>query len=396
VFCASVYGLALSRTITAVVALAAGLAVAAALLARWGRRPRRAVLVGTAAAGVLAVALLVAFPLGPRLGRKLADLRSGQVNQLLTGRLDGWRAAGWMFARHPVLGVGHGAYGAEFGDAKLALLARGTPFYPAHVYPSFGNAHNEVLEVAAEWGALGLAALAWGLWQVVRAVRRLGSPVAGGDAAAARRRAALAWSLLAALAVLSMAHFPFRLALTAFPALLLLAWIFAAGRPPAAAAEREGIAGRTLAWVLVPVLLVAVVAQGDRLRDRLRSGRILKTVEAVTVAVAAGGAPPPTLLWTHVRLLEEAAALAPADSGVPLAQGSQYLLLGRLPEAQQAYRRSLALSSRPEGWLNLGRAQWQAGERQAALDSFARATALNPRLAREVPRAAARELVRRR
>jgi membrane protein implicated in regulation of membrane protease activity len=46
---------------------------------------------------------------------------------------------------------------------------------------------------------------------------------------AARRRGeddqALVWSGLSALAVLSLAYFPFHVAIVAFPALLFLAWV---------------------------------------------------------------------------------------------------------------------------------------------------------------------------
>ena len=40
--------------------------------------------------------------------------------------------------------------------------------------------------------------------------------------------------VLAMLALLALANFPLRIALTAYPAVLLLSWIFAAGREAAA------------------------------------------------------------------------------------------------------------------------------------------------------------------
>jgi hypothetical protein len=50
---------------------------------------------------------------------------------------------------------------------------------------------------------------------------------------------------LALLALLAAAHFPFRLALTGYPALLVLAWLLrdeeeAAGPPPVAPQVRPG------------------------------------------------------------------------------------------------------------------------------------------------------------
>jgi O-antigen ligase len=80
----------------------------------------------------------------------------------------------------------------------------------------FANAHNEVLEAAAEWGVPGLAALAWALWVLFAALRRR-------DRRAEER--ALAWAGVAALAVLSLMAFPFRVALVAYPALLFLSGV---------------------------------------------------------------------------------------------------------------------------------------------------------------------------
>ncbi len=204
----AVTGLGFTRTLTALLALAVGSAVAGPLLVR---RRRNLAWVG---AGFAAVALVVVLgPFHARVAEKLADLRSGQVNALLTGRLDGWRAAVWMLGRHPVLGVGQGAYAAEFGQAKLDLSSRGVAFYGSQ-YPFFGNAHNDVLELGADLGLAGLAALAWGLWVLVGAARRVGH---GAGGAPRPREAALAWGGLAVLVVLAAGHFAFAPRWSPFP-----------------------------------------------------------------------------------------------------------------------------------------------------------------------------------
>lgn len=145
------------------------------------------------------------------------------------------------------------------------------------------------------------------------------------------------------------------------------------------------IRGRLLFWIVLPLLLGALVAQGLRYQDHWRAARMLRVVEFVTGEVVRSGRSNPTLLWRHVRLLEDAARLDPANAGIPLAEGSQYRLLGRGEEAAEAYRRALALEPRPEIWLNLGAAQQMTGDGEAARASFLKAVKLDPRMRRQVP-----------
>ncbi len=205
------YGLAVTLTLAALGALAAAGLVFAAL----ALPPRRAAVLlggGLVAAALLAVALP---PLRVRLAEKSAQVVAGDWNELLTGRVDGWRAALWMVERHPLTGVGHGAFAAEFVPAKEALLARGVGFYERE-RRVFANAHSEPLEVAATLGLPGVAALLWGVWVLAAAARRVREP---------RLDRAFVWTGLAALAILSLAHFPFRTALVGYPATLFFAWV---------------------------------------------------------------------------------------------------------------------------------------------------------------------------
>jgi uncharacterized membrane protein YgcG len=245
----------LTQTFAALAALAAG------SLVLWGgaqfRREARGRRAGLAAAAalaalaVLAAGAVAAVPaLRARLAQKAAAARQGDWNAVLTGRLDGWRTALWMIRRHPWTGVGQGAYRAEFVPAKLALLDRGVAFHSGQ-QQNFVNAHDEPLEVGADCGLPGLLALAWAQWVLASAARRRlrGAAGAGGtDGLAplpARRTemfaplparrvdGAFAAAGLAALGVLCLVDFPFRVALVAFPALLFLAWVL---RPVAAEA----------------------------------------------------------------------------------------------------------------------------------------------------------------
>lgn len=212
------YAMAVTQTLAALAALVAGSLLLWALLLP---RRRAALLLGGGA--VAAVLLVLAVPpLRGRVMAKAGQALSGDWNSVLTGRLDGWTAAVWMFRQHPWAGVGHGAYRPEFIPAKLALLDRGTEFYEEQLLPVFANAHNEYLEVAAEMGVPGLLALGWGLWVLLLGLRRGRGEEPGGGRP-------LAWAGVAALAVLSLAHFPFHIALISYPALLFLSWVFRRG-----------------------------------------------------------------------------------------------------------------------------------------------------------------------
>lgn len=215
-----VYAVAASGTMAGLAAVVVG------SLIFWGvSLPRKRLLplaLGSLAALVTVVTL--AGPMRSRLETVWQNVEKGNWNAVLTGRLDGWRTAAWMAAEHPLTGVGHGAYGSAYGEAKRALVVEGAVFSRAPQNAMFSNAHNELLEVAAETGLPGLAALAFGVWILIGRTRCVGS-VDGepGDPG-------LAWGGLGVLAVLSLAHFPFRIALTAYPAILLGAWIFRTAR----------------------------------------------------------------------------------------------------------------------------------------------------------------------
>jgi O-antigen ligase len=211
--------LALTATLAAVVALAVGVGV------WWLRRPRPArSLVAAAAALVVAGAALAAVtPLRARVVEKTAQLARGDVNGALTGRLDGWRAAGAMLARQPMTGVGFGAFRAAFADTRLELTGRGVTFYAEQHQVMLATPHNEVLSVAAELGVVGLVALAWAGWTLGAALVRIADP----------DEAPLAWAGAAMLAVLAMVWFPLHVASAAWPWLLCLAWIFRASEEAA-------------------------------------------------------------------------------------------------------------------------------------------------------------------
>jgi O-antigen ligase len=215
--------LAMTQTLAALVAVAVGSLVLWTLILP--RRQAARVLGGGAV--VALVLVLAVAPLRQRVAAKIGQARQGDWNMVLTGRLDGWRAATWMLREHPWTGVGHGAFRPEFVAAKLALLDRGAQFDAQQLQPVFANAHNEYLEAAADLGVPGLLALGWALWVLGRAVYRRAVPAeASGSPSSDASDRAFAIAGAVALAVLSLAYFPFRIALIGYPALLFLAWVF--------------------------------------------------------------------------------------------------------------------------------------------------------------------------
>jgi O-antigen ligase len=386
-----VYALAATQTFSALAAAALGTAVL------WGmrlplRRRVAAVAAAGAAAGVVLLLVLALPPLRARIAAKGIEVRAGDWNAVLSGRLDGWRTAAFLLAEHPLAGVGQGAFRAEFAPAKLALLDRGVAFYPDQPNASFANVHNELLEVGADLGWPGLAALAWGigmLWIALRRLRRL-QP---GDGAEPRAPAALAWAGTAALAVLSLAQFPFRIALVAFPALLFLAWIFrAAGEAPepdegeeGAPGVRGGISGRALAWGLAALLALALAGQTVRAMQRIAASQLLARAEALSLAMASAGRAPAALLAANLAMLDRAAQLDPVEVEVPVARGGQFLLAGRPEAALAPYARALALEPHPEIYLDLARAYAALGEPEKARANLDLALRLSPWLRPQAP-----------
>ena len=206
-------GVAMTQTMTAIAALVISTLVFWSLA---GLSRRRFIgIVATVGVFLMAAVMLVG-PLRTRVNRKVTQVQNGEVNRLLTGRLDAWRAAVEMGADHPALGVGQGAFRAEYIRYRQKHLDQGIKLFNEHLFVTFDHAHNEILNLWAECGLLGLLALGWALFCFLKAVTGLADPL----------DRAMAWSMTGAVAVLSAAEFPWHVALLAFPIFLFLAWVF--------------------------------------------------------------------------------------------------------------------------------------------------------------------------
>ncbi len=231
------YAVALTQTLSALAAIGFG-----SILLWMQLVDRRRLIILAVTGAVVAAALFAgARPLRQRVIAKVEQVRDGNLNDALTGRLDGWRTAWWMLERRPVVGIGHGAYRAEFAEARLALVARGVRFYRSQQQPFFENPHSDLLAAAVGWGWLGVVALVAGLgflgrasaraWRTWRAQGTVGTI-----------DAAVASAALGATLLQTTATFPLHLAMVVYPLLVLIAALFRAGRdavPPASAAIEE-------------------------------------------------------------------------------------------------------------------------------------------------------------
>jgi tetratricopeptide (TPR) repeat protein len=142
---------------------------------------------------------------------------------------------------------------------------------------------------------------------------------------------------------------------------------------------------RKLVWVVLPLLALGLLGQTGRMRDRLAASRILRQVELLSMAALSRGEMPRGLVPANLELLRRAAALDRTEVGIPLARGTQYLLLGNGDQAASSYLAALDLEPRPEGHLNLGRALLMAGDREGARQEFRLALRLDPHLETVVP-----------
>jgi tetratricopeptide (TPR) repeat protein len=145
------------------------------------------------------------------------------------------------------------------------------------------------------------------------------------------------------------------------------------------------VRGTVLAWPVLVLLVLGLEGQTVRWHHRLKASRLLRQVEVLSMAAASAGQAPTQLMAGNLEALRQAAPLDPVEVGIPIARGTQYLFLARPEAALRAYEEALALEPRPEGYLNLGRAQWLAGRKDEARRSFELAVRLDPRLAREIP-----------
>ncbi len=145
------------------------------------------------------------------------------------------------------------------------------------------------------------------------------------------------------------------------------------------------MSGRLAGWLLLAALAVGLVLQIERTVDRIAAAVALQRAETASLYALRMGQAGAGILRANLDLLRRAAERDPVEIGIPIAIGSVHRLLGSPQAAIESYRKANELEPRPETYLNLGRAQLEAGRRDEARQSFETALELDPLLAREVP-----------
>jgi O-antigen ligase len=193
-------GLFLTAALTALVAGSLSIAVMSAVGFR--NRKRSFLLAGGT---VITAAVIVVASMSARAG----ELTPGKIDSILKGRLIAYSTALAMGADHPLFGVGPGRYGSEFFEYQLIVRARfDLPFQSFSTRISYGEAHNDFLQAFAETGFVGLLLLLALLATLAKMTLRESS----GSEPRQRFSRLVGPGGVAAVVILSSAHFPLQLA----------------------------------------------------------------------------------------------------------------------------------------------------------------------------------------
>ena len=340
-----------SRSRGGLIALAAGLLVAGVLWARAASHRGGARRLAPLAIGVLVVLAFGLAVVPDETRAHLATIFRGRTDSSGDYRLDVARDTLRLWAAHPVLGAGLGAY--------------------ADAFPAFKSAHGEVRTTHAEDDALefaaesGLAGLALAAWLAVLVVRGLALRLRQGRDPFRKAIAVGAAGAVAALAVHSLFDFNLRLPANALVFVSLLG-LAASPRDPA-----RRIGARALPAVAAAALVALGAAAAWRAAGALALERSRRDTDPQILISALD-----PILRHHPYLAEgyRARALAWRD----LAIGRMGFAAPRLDRAERDL--STALRLRPawgEAWADLAWTRWMRGDLAGARAAMERALSLD-------------------
>jgi tetratricopeptide (TPR) repeat protein len=351
-----------TRTLTSVLALFAG-----AIVLIWMAAPRTRRLALVTAILAIGLVLFLATPLAQKVRDAVRETEAGGLLWLGSARFAAYAAAASMVGSRPATGVGFGLYEANsYRFQSLdALAERGRVL---GLETGFGEAHNDVLQYAAETGLVGLALAGAGLaWALRRRPREAGGVVP-------------VWPLVAAAAALAITQFPLHLAAVAAQWTVLGALALPALPPRPRVGVWGSRVGVLVAGVLVGAALV-LVWQHSRTNALFQQARVLS-------ATLRASSEPPQRRAEIARVA--LANLAPRLTRVPYSWNAA-LILGNLAIdagdtslALASFERALALGERPEVEFDVGIALTLAGSRETGMAHLVRAVELNPAIFRQV------------
>ena len=330
VACATVVAaLALSGTRSAWIAALAGTAFIVLTGRLWNRRA----LIGACTLGLTVLCVVLLAP----------EITAGRMRDALHGsdpsmglRYWFWAGAIEMIREHPWFGVGPGNFGYFSPGALAAVLHSVGGEHYVHNELYTDHAHNDVLELVAELGVIGVLPF---LWWWVRLFRSAGPE----------------WGGLIALLVFSCFYFPFYSAPHALLGLLLAGMLVARGRDSGSESPARPRAQRVAALVvggcamlIFPLLVWVVILPSYRLRaamDLHLAGA--DPIPAYERTLSAGWAPIETHEKLGLALLqagdsegaerEFTIAFRGMDTGaVYMGLGASLLQQGKTTEAKEA------------------------------------------------------------
>lgn len=211
------FGVAAAQSVTPIIAAASG--VGAILFLPAARRFRW---LAVAAFLVLMTAMSLHPGVRARMRTLVAEARAGNLSEMTSFRLPAFAVALEMFRDHPGVGVGPGVFSALYMPYKVNLDSR-NPEWIRVGNQSFGEVHNDHLQLLAETGLPGYALFVMALALLAHlSFRKRDEPDER-----TRFVHMFAFPAAVAFAVLTLAHFPMQLTSTVAPAVYMAALCFA-------------------------------------------------------------------------------------------------------------------------------------------------------------------------
>ncbi len=376
------------------------IACAAALIVMGFMRSRRLGLGLAAATLVAGFVLVVGYaPIRQRVMNVSASIKRHDYAEAFSGRVTPFLAAANMAVRHPIFGVGPGAFRWEFFPYKLEV-ERAHPRL-ARAYASafnFGEVHDEYLQSVAETGVVGGFLLVIALFTIARSSFR-GTDESDRDALVRT----LALPLGVALAVLFMAQFPLHvsapLLMLIFVSALCVSWGPAAEMPSPAGVGRAISAGMPR-WAAA-VMTIAAVVLGLVVFERMCYWPYVCNVrkndlfEKTMIMAQTGGkyrlAP---IARSNLQALDRCIQGNPLDIDLYLLKGANCRALGLNEEAARTYETALKYDRRPEIYYSLGSVELNLKRRPEALQHLLLAVRFSRQYLEDLPTDVQAELTR--